>query len=367
MSLLQFDKKLFEEIYNIPGVSGDEEYIRNKVYSLLKACKNIGEVKVDGIGNVLGHINKGKDLPTVLVSAHMDTVGMRITKVQDEKIEGALTGSIFFQCIGLARDHLCGTKVRIHTKNGDVLGAICNKGVHLRDVEVVPDPLELSLNRMIVDIGLCGKRKVKEMGIEEGNSMSFEAEYTILGEDDMISGPFIDNRSGVANVITLARKLDKSKLNVNVVLAFTVHEESDLSGVKCLVNNLKPACAIVMDTTPAFQHDLDAEIGALEVGKGAAIEIGTYANKKLIEIAEAVATKYKIDYQRDVIVDEYTTGITESWPTRWYGNGTPAISIGWPVRYLHTAVETAHIPDISKALTIVKQMLYTINKDTKYF
>jgi len=220
---LCFDGELLREIALIPGVSGSEGPVRDRVKKEFKSCENIDKIKVDGMGNIMGYINVGKDKDTILISAHMDTPGMRVTKIHDGTVASSQEGSLVFQDIGLARDQLGSTRVRIHTAKGDVAGVICTHGVHIRNY----GEEEYNLEKMIIDPGSDKYPEVRRMGIEIGDSVSYDGKIEPIGVSRLI-GPFLDNRIGVTNIITLAQKLDKKKLKTNVVLACTVHEESDL-------------------------------------------------------------------------------------------------------------------------------------------
>jgi len=358
---LIFDGELLREIAPIPGISGDEGPIRERVMKEFKKCENVDNVKVDGMGNVMAYINVGKDKDTILISAHMDTPGMRVTKIHDGTIDGSQEGSLIFQDIGLARDQLGSTRVRIHTAKGDVPGIICTHGVHIRE----EDEEEYNLYKMVIDPGTDSYNEVRRMGVDIGDGVSYDSAIEPIGAS-RLSGAFLDNRIGVTNIITLAQKLNKKKLNVNVVLACTVHEESDLSGIKCLVNNVNPAAVIVMDTTTAMQHDVDTDMSLAKLNGGTTLEMGTYVNKKLLALSIATAKKYGIKHQREVFVDIYETGCTESYAARWYGSGVPAITLSYPVRYLHSSVETVDMRDVSDTLTLVKYMLYNIKSGEKY-
>ena len=356
---LPFDGELLRDIALIPGVSGDEGQIRDRVKKEFEKCKIIDEIKVDGMGNIMGYINKDKNKDTILVSAHLDTVGMRVTKIHDSAIAGVQEGSLVFEDIGLARDQLGSIKVRIHTAQGNVPAVICTQGVHIR----FEDNVEYDLDAMVIDTGATSYNEVRKMGVDVGDSISFDGEVEPMGTTRLV-GPFLDNRIGVANIITLAQNLDKKKLKTNLILAGTVHEESELSGIKCLANNVKPNAAIVMDTTTAMQHDADIEMGLAVLDKGVAIEMGTFANKKLIKMAIDLAKKYGIKHQKEVIVDVYT--VNESYAARWQGFGIPTLSLSYPVRYLHSSVEMVDMRDVSDTLTLVKYVLYNITSGMKY-
>ena len=100
--------KLFEKLAEIPGGSGFEEKVIEFMVTELK--RNLPDVSVDPLGNVIGKLGKGKR--SVMVCVHSDEVGLLI-KYIDPK------GYIYFDLNGMIDERvLLSTKVDICTDNG---------------------------------------------------------------------------------------------------------------------------------------------------------------------------------------------------------------------------------------------------------
>ncbi|OQX58210.1 MAG: hypothetical protein B5M49_02185 [Thermotoga sp. 4484_232] len=71
-----------KELSEIPGVSGDEDEVRNFIRERIEG--KLDEVRTDRMGNLIG-IKKGrKPKGRLLLVAHMDEVGLMVTKINDD-------------------------------------------------------------------------------------------------------------------------------------------------------------------------------------------------------------------------------------------------------------------------------------------
>ncbi len=112
-------------------------------------------VEVDKLGNVTAtFIGQDEKEPTILVFAHMDELGLMITKVQED-------GFLRFDRIGgVPEKTLRGQIVNIHPTNGGdfVTGFVGTHAHHLTpsDKKMVVPPT----SEMYIDLGLDSKEKV---------------------------------------------------------------------------------------------------------------------------------------------------------------------------------------------------------------
>ena len=74
-----------KQLCELQGVSGREELVRAAVYD--ECVRTLGKenVTIDRMGNVIAH-KRGRDAdaPHVMVSAHMDEVGLMVISATDE-------------------------------------------------------------------------------------------------------------------------------------------------------------------------------------------------------------------------------------------------------------------------------------------
>ncbi len=71
--LRDYSAETLSSIVKIPSFSGKEENVCRKIESL---CREAGfeEVRIDGLGNVIGRVGKGPR--KLAIDAHIDTVGV---------------------------------------------------------------------------------------------------------------------------------------------------------------------------------------------------------------------------------------------------------------------------------------------------
>ena len=83
------DIKLLEQLCLCNGISGDEGNVRNLIINEIKDCAD--DIKTDNLGNLIV-FKKGKKSAKskLMVSAHMDEVGLMVTDIGAESREDAL-------------------------------------------------------------------------------------------------------------------------------------------------------------------------------------------------------------------------------------------------------------------------------------
>ena len=69
------DIKFLEDITTIPGGSGDETLVRNL---LKEEIEKVTKSEVDGFGNIIGRVGKGKK---VIAVGHMDEIGFMVRDI----------------------------------------------------------------------------------------------------------------------------------------------------------------------------------------------------------------------------------------------------------------------------------------------
>ena len=197
---------LLTRLSNALAVSGDEQEVREIVYEELKEFKD--SMKTDAMGNVLvTREGYGSDRVRVMIAAHMDEVGMMLTKEDgDGMFEFVVVGGVDpRQLVGkpvmVGRDHVPG-----------VIGA-----------KAIPTTKEereqvLRVGSLRIDVGLGGSRLV-EIGDRDRPTWRSWVEPAWQSPDD---------RLGVFNLINCSKCSGKSIS----LAAFTVQEELGLRGAK---------------------------------------------------------------------------------------------------------------------------------------
>jgi endoglucanase len=309
---------ILERLCGVPGVSGCEDKVRDEIVSLIK---DYCEYETDALGNLIAY-KKGKTKPgnTVLLSAHMDEVGLIITMIED-------SGLLRFSAVGgIDSRTLAGKAVEIG--DAQITGVIGRKPVHLQkndERETAPSP-----DKLYIDIGAKDKAQAEEH-IRVGERAVFASKFRRMGEDNIVGRAF-DDRAGCAVLIEMIR----SELPCDCVFSFTVQEETGCIGALTAAYRVKPDISIAVETTTA------ADIAGVpdneticNMGKGPVVSFmdkGTVYDHELYAKALDVANRRGIPCQ----IKRGTVGGNESRSLQTTGTGSRVMAISLPCRYLHT-------------------------------
>jgi len=326
--------KHLENLCLLGGTSGAEAAVREYIMAQL------GDVPytVDNLGNLIVE-KKGKSTPhrKLMLSAHMDEVGLIVTYIQDD---GALS---FATVGGIDPKALLGKRVRI---NG-LLGVIGTAPVHLtEDDSVMPKEDE-----MYIDIGAKDKAEAAQY-VRQGDTAVFESEVVPFGEG-YLKAKALDDRFGCAVLLDIL----KSDMPYDVTLCFCTMEEIGLKGAGAAANRVKPDIALVIESTTA--NDVCGVSGADKVcclGSGAVL---SFMDRAPVYDRELYKTAMRIAEQNGIAAQTKTriAGGNDAGAIQPAGEGARVLALSLPTRYIHSAVSTANTEDMKNAAALVKELI----------
>ncbi len=336
--------ELLEKLCGLNGTSGDEGAVREFI---LSEISDFCECTVDPLGNIIVR-KKGKSPAknTVMVSAHMDEVGMIVTSV---KSDGTLTVS---PVGGVDPRAAIGRPVRV----GDGLyGVIGAKAVHnLSDDEKKTAP---KFSALYADIGAADKAEAEKL-VSPGDRVHFVSDFITFG-DGFVKGKAIDDRFGCAVMIDLI----KSELPYDCVFTFVVQEEVGLRGSRTAAYTVDPDFAIVLEATTAADIPLaSAEKRCCELGKGAVVSYmdrSTIYDRELYELSQKIAAENNIKWQTKTMV----AGGNDSGAIHISRGGVRTMAISAPCRYLHSpscVVKLSDLEDCERLAGLILERLCTL-------
>jgi len=343
--------ELFKRLAETPGTSGFEEKVIEFMVAELK--RNLPDVSVDPLGNVVGKIGKGKR--SVMVCVHSDEVGMLI-KYIDPK------GYIYFDLNGMIDERvLLSTKVDICSGKGIYTGVVGVKSRHLMTTEDLKRPITIS--DLWIDVGAGSEEEARRWGIEIGDPIVFHPNFQKIGKESVISKA-IDNRAGCAILIHLAERMKSKKIDYQLFLVAAVQEEVGSRGAKVAAQTIGPDMAIVVDTVPASDPITPPQQATAECGKGPVIRSmdvnalgwGTLYSKKIRQRLIHTAVKNRIPHQKDI----FRTW-TDASTIHTSGRGIPCGGVYIPRRYSHSPIELVKWPDMDKAAELLYLFLKELN------
>lgn len=328
------------ELCRLNGVSGDEDVVRE--YIRQKAAPYADSMRTDPMGNLIV-FKRGKKATgnKLLIAAHMDEVGLIVTRVTDD-------GFLKFDFVGgVDRRVAIGKPVRLGT--GNILGIIGLKAIHLvkRD-EMKKTP---KTDALYIDIGAKNKEEALKL-VQPGTYGSFVGEPEEFG-NGLLKAKAIDDRVGCAIMLDLIRQ----ELPMDVTFAFTVQEEVGTRGAFGAAFSVTPEIGLVLETTTAANlPDVEPHRQVCAPGKGPVISYmdgGTIYDRPLFEKLRDLAEENDIPWQ----TKEYIAGGNDARTIQRTKTGVRVAAISAAVRYLHAPASVGSIVDFENMERLVKLFL----------
>ena len=333
-----------KELCLLNGISGDETAVSDYIISQIK---DYAEVKTDNLGNVIAFC-KGKKTPKnkVLVSAHMDEVGMIVTYINPD-------GTLKISSVGGVDPRVVfGRRVLV---NGKTLGVIGGTAVHKLSAE--QRKKAVAFDKMTVDIG-CDSRGEAEKLVSLGDSVTFVSDFVEYG-DGFVKCKAIDDRAGCAIMIRLIQQ----GVEYDTYFTFVVQEEIGLRGSKTASYTVDPDYAFVLEATTAA--DIPSAVNEKRVctlGKGPVVSFmdrHTIYDKEMYKLAFDTAEENGIPCQTKTMV----AGGNDAGAIHLARGGVRTTAVSLPCRYLHSPSCVIKKSDFENAYTLTKLLLdRTYNK-----
>ncbi len=326
-------KSVLQQLSEASGVAGYEEEVRTRVIEQMS--DRVDEVRTDALGNIIG-LRRGTTAqgrgPSVMLAAHMDEIGLIVTRVEK--------GFIRFATVGGFDDRvLLGQEVVVHGRR-PLRGIIGSRPPHV----LPPDERKKVVARedLLIDVGLPAE-EVEKL-VRTGDLITMYRPFVEL-RNGLVAGKAFDDRACVVAVLACLDALQGMRHAWDVYAVATVQEEVGLKGATTSTFAITPTVGIALDVTFGAQPGVsDAE--TMEVGKGPAIALGPNIHPAVFERLEETAKEQEIPYQVDPI--PAATG-TDAWAMQVTRAGVPTGLISIPLRSMHTSVETLSLKDIQRA------------------
>lgn len=311
------------------------------------------EPVIDRLGQVAVEVGEGE--PTVLVTAHLDELGLVTRAIDDD-------GMLRVHRLGGVPDRvLPGTRVVVHTRGSDLPGLIGLKSHHLTPVEerytVQPT------SGLYLDIGTGSRAEAEAAGVRVGDPITYAPTWTELA-GGRFSGKALDNRIGVAVLLAYLDRLRGAAPPLRLVVGFTTQEEFHLRGALALVARFAPDVVVNVDVAPAGDTpDLVGQAPA-RLGGGPTLSRLTFHGRgtlggliphpALVRAVEGAAADADVPLQHDAAVGVITDAAFLPMAT---AEGIAAVDVGIPCRYAHSPVETAQLSDVTACVDLLTALI----------
>ncbi|MCX7668853.1 MAG: M20/M25/M40 family metallo-hydrolase [Anaerolineae bacterium] len=235
---------LFAELLAVPSPSSREEALAELIRAKLHSYGYRPET--DAAGNVLVRLpGRAPDGPLTCFAAHMDEIGMVVTRVGDD---GTLTversGGLYPWKMGERPVTILGDFATVTgiLSMGSAHGAGGDKAITWADVRVVTGLTPAQLARAGVRPGVVA------VPTRDGRGP------IVFGDpaDPLVAAWTFDDRMGVVALLRMLEVLarEQRRPQHNTIVAFTVHEEGGCHGAKFLAQRERPAIFIAIDGCP---------------------------------------------------------------------------------------------------------------------
>jgi endoglucanase len=337
---------LLKKMLTAPGLSGYESPIREIIREAWEPLTD--ELSVSKIGSLHGLKKGGGTEPRrkVLISAHMDAIGMMVTHIQDGLMRITQIGGI---------DHriLPGQPVIVHGRE-DLLGVVVQPPGHLLPESLGNGPVEMKY--LLVDVGLRPD-EVKQK-IRVGDIVSYAQEPLEL-TDEALAGHTLDNRVSVAATTLCLEALQNRFHDWDVWAVASAQEEETLGGALTSPFDIQPDIAIVIDVCFA-KGTGSSDWQSIPFGEGVGLGYGPNIHPALYDAFEKKAKELEIPFNRDLMP---TMSGTDAMAVQIVADGIPCAVLGIPLRYMHTPVETVSLKDIRRAGRLMAAFIADLEPD----
>jgi endoglucanase len=335
-----------KSLITTPGLSGHEAPIREVIESAWQPVTD--ELSVSPLGSLHG-LKRGvgsEPRPTILIAAHMDSIGLMVTSVVDGFLRVTEVG-------GLDARVLPGQLVTIHGRQ-DLPGIIIQPPTHLLPAAVREGPLPIKY--LLVDTGLK-PRRVNQL-VRIGDLISFSQEPIQL-QSDTLAGRSLDNRASVAALTLCLQDLQTRTHTWDVWAVATTQEEEGLGGAKTSSFQLRPDLAIAVDVTWGKSPGTP-DHKTFPLGKGPTLGWGPNIHPGLHRSFKQIAEQLEIPHAVEVMPNNSGT---DAFAMQVATEGIPTMVITIPLRYMHTPVEVVALKDIERTAHLVSEFVAHLDID----
>jgi putative aminopeptidase FrvX len=327
---------LLKQLSETPGLAGAEGPIREAVRSLWSPL--VDEVREDGLGNLIAlrHGSGPAPRPRLMLAAHMDEIGLRVTGIEQGFLRVTAVGGSDLRV-------LPGALVVVHGRR-DLPGVVGMRPPHVTPAD--ERDKAIPWDELFVDVGLPEDQVRAQVRV--GDPISFERELVEL-KNGLVAGKALDNRASAAALTLALEQLARTRHAWDIVAVATVQEEVGLYGAITSAYGVAPTLALAVDVTFADQSNYSDE-HTFAIGKGPAIAIGPNFHPHIVERLKKTADALEIPYHI-----EPTPGRsgTDAWAIQVSREGVPTGLLSIPVRYMHQPVEVVAARDVERTARLM--------------
>lgn len=340
--------KLLEELSTCPGPPGGEEPVAQLIRRHLEP---LCQIRRDGLGSLIAEKRGPKEMPRIMLSAHMDEVGFMVQNI-------TVQGYLRLQALGgWAAGQLPGQRVHIQGSRGPVEGIIGAVPPHFRKEEKG----EIKIEELLVDVGASSREEVESLGLRLGDLMTPASRFAVFNTK-LLANKAWDDRVGCAVMVAAMEKLAD---HPNTVVAVgTVQEEVGSRGAITAVEVARPHVAVVLEGPPADDlPGIARDNPQAALGDGCQVRLydpSTIIHRRFWEWVTELARRRGLAHQLAV----RQSGATDARAIHLAQGGIPTVVLGVPVRHAHSHSGLIHLDDVQATLALTSAILEELDEAT---
>jgi tetrahedral aminopeptidase len=337
-----------KSLISVSGLSGYERPVANLVMEEWRPL--VDEIVFSRVGSLHG-LKRGSGTsprPSLMIATHMDAIGLRVTKIVEGFLHVTNVGGIDVRV-------LPGAEVTVHASmsNEKLPGVIV-----LPPARFLPESVgeKILIEHLLVDTGLLPRDVTKKVCV--GDLVSFANQpFALAG--DVLSGHTLDNRASIAALTICLEELQNKPHVWDIWAVATVQEETTYLGAYTSSFALRPQMAIVVDGSFAKGPGANGWQTST-MGKGVGLCMGPnmhpFLHKRLKELAERLEIPWFLD------VTPAHSG-TDAFAIQITADGIPTALVEFPIRYMHTPVESVSLKDIERTGRLLAEFIASLEAD----
>lgn len=348
--------EMLKKLVAVDGPSGAEGRVAEVARAL--AADLASEMRTDALGNLIA-LRRGaaESAPgRIMLAAHMDEIGLIVTKVDGEFLHVGEVG-------GVDPRALVGQEVTVYPSGP---GA-----------EAYPDGLPGYIGSRPPHMLTAADREkaipLADLRVDLGQPASFFAGGTVrVGDRAAVRGPYtellngraatksLDNRASVAVMLGALGYLADMRHTWDVVAVATTQEEIGLRGARAGTFGVEPDLAIAIDVTFGEMPGVNSD-ETVPMDKGPAIAWGPNLHPGIVKRLRDAADALEIPYVTEALPG--SSG-TDAWAVQVTQAGIPTGLVSIPIRYMHSAVETVVVADLDRAARLLAAFIGRLDGET---
>jgi putative aminopeptidase FrvX len=348
-SSIAFLKRLLDT----PGPSGFESA---PARLWREEAARFAQLRTDVHGNSMATVNPA-GAPVIMLAGHIDEIGVIVQHIDDE-------GYLYIAPIGgWDPQVLVGQRIRFIGRDGDVLGVVGRKPIHL--IKHEDRDKAVKLTDLWVDIG-ASSRSEAERRISVGDPGVIDS-HTLDFPNRCIVSRSVDDRIGAFVVLEALRRYAEHPGEAAVVAAATTQEEISWrgGGAGVCAARINAQMAIVVDVTFATDSPgVDKkEVGDHRVGSGPVLTRGSVISPVVFELLRSTASELRIPFTLQAAGRETGTDADLIHVAR-EGVATGLVSV--PNRYMHSPNELVSLDDLDRAAELIAETCRRVSRRTDF-